>query len=1324
MSGGAGRTTQTAELVFTSRNETGRDFRQIAADMDKARAAMDRQAVSSSVLFQRAAGGAAGLERRLTAATAAMGFGEVLRSSIGEAAAMDRRMTRLAQNAEQTKGTMGDMKKVLIDLANETGQSIESVIAGFETLVGQTGDYKTAKANIDLIARANQALGADMQDTAQTARVLDDTLNFKNAKSMERAFDMFAAGTRIGAFEAKDFAKNMPIIGQSMKQAGQEGEKGIAEMVAAMELIRRVSPDSERAVLAYRDVIDKAFQPEAQKKFQDAGVNLLGELQKTQRQGGSILATITSATDVALSNLARAANVSEDQKISLLPQLFGEVDSRRGAAGLVQFKDIFVASMREIMNSSGEMKKRFSEVNKDSASDLQKLSNKWEETKLAIGKSLIDIGVLRGMDEFGAKVDETLKDLDRLAKSIERIKQNPLRLLSEPVQYGIEEMHKEIERVSKLNLARAEKNRDKALFKAPLADREVGKQNAAPHEADAKAADERAAAAQKAGDAYRAQGAPISAAKEDENRARAQKDAEKARFKAQQALTARSATGDALRAEAEREEARAKRLRYQLKRGFNAERVFGNSEDDGPNPSDRFVNAAGNAMRNLGGNDLGPEPGTADPREIPSRPSDQRVMRPEVGVGAPPEDTIARIRREAEEVKRAQADIERAKRADETPRFDARMRDREDAEARAREQAGTRVMRPEVPAIAQPPAINRRPDHVPGGLVDPYAPPPSNGDARYQPSSFDAEDFRSMIRNSSYQPEGGTTDTGSATARGQQDQIRLTEQTNALLNRLIAQARFQRSNGIGEGEPGSSTAGGAGGGGGGAPGGVQMGGGGSGAGGAAGDREPGATPRAPFGGGRGADDQPVPDGPTADVPGALNPRLAGARKSLMDELDRDPSLRRDVIKTASMENRGSPQKMQAVIESMVNRSKMNGYTSLRQAIHSGFYGPVNRGGLSGGLSAKDQADGEAALAQVKGGSNAIGYRTDQGMLTDPGARRYMKEADHSGHQVVGGENFFYMGQKGREYARQQEAADRAAGIDPTARGNADIATPRSPFTPGSSGNVPRGDMGSPEGLRIKGAQATGGGGSERGVYSLARMAQGDLPGGVKHFAAFNDHYHAGTGSKHASGLAFDTSLNDPRQSGQAAEAMRDKLRAAGLSERDFKVIDEYTNPSGRATGGHIHTQFNNREAARRYHQFAEDLRKQEDARNSAEKAQQPTAAATPRSPFTPGSAGANPPSVGVPPKPSPEFGPRPVADAPEAAPAPAAAPAARSPSGLEAETDAIRKHREEAEKPIRLRYQSDGMGRNNTAESVGLRRGTDASLRHQRYNSYSDTGVA
>lgn len=148
-----------------------------------------------------------------------------------------------------------------------------------------------------------------------------------------------------------------------------------------------------------------------------------------------------------------------------------------------------------------------------------------------------------------------------------------------------------------------------------------------------------------------------------------------------------------------------------------------------------------------------------------------------------------------------------------------------------------------------------------------------------------------------------------------------------------------------------------------------------------------------------------------------------------------------------------------------------------------------------------------------------------------------------------------------------------------------------------AGGVDTGD------LRVKGGprgQAFAGGETMPGTVAAARDAQRyGLPGGVSHFSAFNDRYHAGTGSKHAQGLAFDTTLKeDTREAyAAAAEAMRSRLRKAGLDDKDFTVLDEKNNPSRRATGPHLHTQFNSREAAAQYNQYSA---RQEAARVAAE----------------------------------------------------------------------------------------------------------------------------
>ena len=98
----------------------------------------------------------------------------------------------------------------------------------------------------------------------------------------------------------------------------------------------------------------------------------------------------------------------------------------------------------------------------------------------------------------------------------------------------------------------------------------------------------------------------------------------------------------------------------------------------------------------------------------------------------------------------------------------------------------------------------------------------------------------------------------------------------------------------------------------------------------------------------------------------------------------------------------------------------------------------------------------------------------------------------------------------------------------------------------------------------------------------------DIPGGRRRISSENDDFHhrVNPNSAHTKGLAFDQTLADARRSEEAVIYERKKLLAAGLSDADFRIIDEYKHPSAHATGGHIHTQFNSPAAARKYQEFS------------------------------------------------------------------------------------------------------------------------------------------
>lgn len=114
------------------------------------------------------------------------------------------------------------------------------------------------------------------------------------------------------------------------------------------------------------------------------------------------------------------------------------------------------------------------------------------------------------------------------------------------------------------------------------------------------------------------------------------------------------------------------------------------------------------------------------------------------------------------------------------------------------------------------------------------------------------------------------------------------------------------------------------------------------------------------------------------------------------------------------------------------------------------------------------------------------------------------------------------------------------------------------------------------GLKIKtgDVQAEGSGISTR-IIEMAQQVQSSIPG-FAYFSGFNDKYHqekAGT-SQHAKGMAMDFALTKPPSKEEGASIVS-MLKSMGAT----LAIDEYNNPSAKATAGHIHAQVSAAEGA-------------------------------------------------------------------------------------------------------------------------------------------------
>lgn len=96
--------------------------------------------------------------------------------------------------------------------------------------------------------------------------------------------------------------------------------------------------------------------------------------------------------------------------------------------------------------------------------------------------------------------------------------------------------------------------------------------------------------------------------------------------------------------------------------------------------------------------------------------------------------------------------------------------------------------------------------------------------------------------------------------------------------------------------------------------------------------------------------------------------------------------------------------------------------------------------------------------------------------------------------------------------------------------------------------------------------ATAGGKSLPELVKLAITVQNQVP--IIWFSSLNDGFpHAGKG--HREGRAFDVVLVYPFQRQQAIEKIKEIAEKASLT---VKIIDEYSYPSARSTGGHLHVE--------------------------------------------------------------------------------------------------------------------------------------------------------
>ena len=144
-----------------------------------------------------------------------------------------------------------------------------------------------------------------------------------------------------------------------------------------------------------------------------------------------------------------------------------------------------------------------------------------------------------------------------------------------------------------------------------------------------------------------------------------------------------------------------------------------------------------------------------------------------------------------------------------------------------------------------------------------------------------------------------------------------------------------------------------------------------------------------------------------------------------------------------------------------------------------------------------------------------------------------------------------------------------------------------------------------EGLVIKGGvggQATGGGKVKGYTSDFSRIVSNLLGADLIRFTGFNDYYHAGSSSKHASGQAFDLTIKSSYAG--APNQKKRILEAARQNGYRVTVLDEYNFPSDGATAPHLHISVHGRDGSGQTDSPTEDIESEEKSKGLFEESQE------------------------------------------------------------------------------------------------------------------------
>ncbi|GLK85683.1 phage tail tape measure protein [Ancylobacter defluvii] len=351
----------------------------------------------------------------LGAAAAAISFA----APIASAAAFDQ----VLRDIVVTAGLSGNAAEARIrslagtysELALQVGIASSDLAKAGGLLIASGMDDALVNKLMPTIGRVSKAASALPDDVAKVGFALTNSLGVP-AEQVELALAKLVTAGKLGRFEFRDMAKELPELAAQFTKFKINGMEAVETLGASLQIAMFGTDNTSAAANNFKNYLSKVLSPDAVKNFKDFGVDILGVMQNAAAKG-------INPVEASIQKVMKLTGVSQKQALDFFKQhkKEGMSDAQAATAAVEQIRALggsgklsqifgdmqvldFLLPMLANIEKYQEFKKEIQNAGLDViAKDFQ---TQWEglQTQVGIGEEIMTQAARRVGNAFGANV--------------------------------------------------------------------------------------------------------------------------------------------------------------------------------------------------------------------------------------------------------------------------------------------------------------------------------------------------------------------------------------------------------------------------------------------------------------------------------------------------------------------------------------------------------------------------------------------------------------------------------------------------------------------------------------------------------------------------------------------------------------------------------------------------------------------------------------------------------------------------------------------------------------------------------------------------------